>query len=86
MARTPQSHESNLCDRTVQGTGGSIMIWGMFRWHGSGALVPLECEQTAMRYLDILADQIHPAMLYFYPEGDGYCMDDNARIHRARSA
>ena len=69
--------------RTVQGSGGSIMVWGMFCWYGSGPLVLLEGKQTAMQYLDILADQVHPAMLQFY-EGDGYFMDDNATIHRAR--
>ena len=55
----------------------------MFYWYGSDPLVLLEGKQTAMQYLDILADQVHPAMLQFY-EGDGYFMDDNATIHRAR--
>ena len=56
----------------------------MFCWYGSGPLVLLEGKQTAMKYLDILADQVHPAMLHFYSEGDEYFMDDNATIHRAR--
>ena len=38
-----------------------------------------------MRYLDILADQVHLAMSPFYSDDDGYFMDDNAPIHRARS-
>ena len=38
-----------------------------------------------MRYLDLLADQVHLVMLHFYPDGDGYIMDDNASMHRARS-
>ena len=37
-----------------------------------------------MRYLDILANRVHPAMLHFYPNDDGYFMDDNAPMHRAR--
>ena len=37
------------------------------------------------RYLDILADQAQPVMLQFYPDGDGYFMDDNVPIHRDRS-
>ncbi|GFW77317.1 uncharacterized protein TNCV_924331 [Trichonephila clavipes] len=61
------------------------MIWDLFCWHGSGVLVFLESKQTAMRYLNILADQVHPAMLHFYPDGDGYFMDSNATIHLARS-
>ncbi|GFU65684.1 hypothetical protein TNCV_5058191 [Trichonephila clavipes] len=46
---------------TVQGSGG-IMIWSIFCWHSGGALVFLEGEQTAMRYLYILGDQVHTAM------------------------
>ncbi|KFM66807.1 hypothetical protein X975_10900, partial [Stegodyphus mimosarum] len=45
----------------------------------------LERKQAAMRYLDILADQVHPPVLHFYPDGDGYFMDDNATVHCARS-
>ena len=66
--------------RTVQGSGGRFMVWNMLCWYGSGFLVLLEVKQTAMQYLDILADQVHPAMLQFYSESDGYFMDDNATI------
>ena len=38
-----------------------------------------------MQDLYILVDQVHSAMLHYYPDGDGYFMDDNAPIHRARS-
>ena len=71
--------------RTVQGSAGSIVVWGMFCWHGSGVLVFLMGKQTAMQYLDILANQVHLAMLHFYPDGDECFMDDNAPIHPARS-
>ncbi|GFX80932.1 hypothetical protein TNCV_1909251 [Trichonephila clavipes] len=39
-------------------------------------LVSLEGKQTAMRYLAIPADQVHPVMLIFHPYGDGYVIDD----------
>ena len=42
-------------------------------------------KQTTMRYLVILVDQVHPAMLHFHPGGDGYFMDDNAPMYRDRS-
>ncbi|GFX74937.1 uncharacterized protein TNCV_1845091 [Trichonephila clavipes] len=57
----------------------------MFCRNGSDALVVLEDKSTATKYLDILADQVHPTMLHFYPDGDGYFIDSNAAIHRARS-
>ncbi|GFY05701.1 hypothetical protein TNCV_4403681 [Trichonephila clavipes] len=75
-----------LCfTRTVQGSDGSIMIWSMVCWHGSGALVFLEGKHTAMRYLDILTYQVHSAMLPLYPDGDGYFMGDNATMQLIRS-
>ncbi|GFX29548.1 hypothetical protein TNCV_4776201 [Trichonephila clavipes] len=37
-----------------------------------------------MRYLDLLADQVYPAVLHFGPDGDGYFKDDNASIHHVR--
>ena len=61
------------------------MIWGMFCWHGSGAVVFLKGKQTAVRYLGIQADQVHPAMLHFYPDGDEYFMDNNVPRQRAKS-
>ncbi|GFX84110.1 hypothetical protein TNCV_4859181 [Trichonephila clavipes] len=65
--------------------GRSIMIWGMFCWHKSGVLGILEGKQVAMRYLNILTEEVHSPMLHFYPDGDEYFMDDNATIHRAIS-
>ena len=61
------------------------MIWGIFCWHVSGALIFLEGKQTAMQNLDKLADQVHLVILRCYPDGDGYFMDNNAPIHPART-
>ena len=36
--------------RTVQGPGGSIMIWGMFCWHGSGVLPGQTNSHVIPRY------------------------------------
>ncbi|GFW58999.1 hypothetical protein TNCV_2831051 [Trichonephila clavipes] len=71
--------------RAVQGSGGSLMIWGMLYGHVNCFLVLLEGKQTSTRYLDTLADQVHLAMLYFYPDAYGYFMYDNVAIHPARS-
>uniref|UniRef100_A0AAQ5XVG7 Uncharacterized protein n=1 Tax=Amphiprion ocellaris TaxID=80972 RepID=A0AAQ5XVG7_AMPOC len=32
---------------TVRGSGGSVMLWGAFYWHGLGPPVPLEGKVTA---------------------------------------
>ncbi|GFW70664.1 hypothetical protein TNCV_2922191 [Trichonephila clavipes] len=57
----------------------------MFCWHGSNALEFLEYKQTAMRYLDILIDQVHPPMLHCYPHKDGYFVENNSTTLCARS-
>ncbi|GFT34742.1 hypothetical protein TNCV_2898811 [Trichonephila clavipes] len=36
--------------------------------------------------LDILADQVHRAILQFYPDDDGYFMNDNSIIYCAKSS
>ncbi|GFX77538.1 hypothetical protein TNCV_4025881 [Trichonephila clavipes] len=85
-SREPYEAMNPSClTRAVQESGGSIMIPNMFYWLGSGALVFLEGKQTAVRYLEILVDQVHPAMLHFYPDGDEYLMDVNATIRRVGS-
>ncbi|GFV43062.1 uncharacterized protein TNCV_1458911 [Trichonephila clavipes] len=60
-----------------------VIFGEMLYRHGKGALVFLEGKQAAMGSLDILAD--HLAMLHFYPDGEGYFMEDNATMYRARS-
>ncbi|GFX75729.1 uncharacterized protein TNCV_2237021 [Trichonephila clavipes] len=47
------------------GSGRNITIWTL---HRSGDLVFLDSKQTVMRYLDVLADQVHFTMLNFYPD------------------
>ncbi|GFX82120.1 hypothetical protein TNCV_2707501 [Trichonephila clavipes] len=69
----------------VQGSAECILVWVMFYWQGSGPLVFLEDKQTTMRYIEILEDQVHTAILCFYSAGDGYLMDGYATMQRARS-
>ncbi|GFU16927.1 transposable element Tcb2 transposase [Trichonephila clavipes] len=61
------------------------MIWDMFYWHGKCALEFLKGKQAVMRELNMLVDQVHPAMLHFYLDGNRYFMDDSATTHPAQS-
>ncbi|GFV26258.1 hypothetical protein TNCV_698801 [Trichonephila clavipes] len=66
---------------TLQGFGGSIMIWGVFCGYESGVHALLGYNQMAMRYLDILADQVHTEMWHFYTDYAGHFLC--TKIHRA---
>ena len=69
---------------TVRGSGGSVMLWGAFFWHGLGPHVSLEGRVTANQYKVVLSDHLYPMMKHFYPDGSGLFQDDNTLIHRVR--
>ena len=77
-------YRSKYLTPTARGSGGSVMLWGAFCWHGLGPLVPLEGRVTANQYKVVLSDHLYPMMKHFYPDGSGLFQDDNAPIHRAR--
>ncbi|GFU59210.1 DDE_3 domain-containing protein [Trichonephila clavipes] len=85
LARTRRNHKSILPYLHYARVWWKYPNKGHVLYHGSDALIFLESKQTAIRYLDILADQEQPSRLHFYPDDDGHFMDGNATIHRARS-
>ncbi|GBM53755.1 Transposable element Tcb2 transposase [Araneus ventricosus] len=66
---------------TVQGHGGSIMVWGVFSWQ---FLVLVPTSLNAIRYVELLGDHLHPLMLYCHPHGNGVFQQDNCTSHRSR--
>ena len=62
---------------TVKGSGGSVMLWDAFSWHGFGAVVPLEGKVNASHYLMVLSDHFHPMLQNFFHAGKGVFQDDN---------
>ncbi|GBN83292.1 Transposable element Tcb2 transposase [Araneus ventricosus] len=56
---------------TVQGHGGSIMVWGVSSWQFLGSLVLVPTSLNAIRYVELLGDHLHPFMLYYHPHGNG---------------
>ncbi|GFV85259.1 transposable element Tcb2 transposase [Trichonephila clavipes] len=54
---------------TVQGHVASIMAWGVFLWHCLGSLVRVQTYLSAIRYVELLADLLHPLILFCYPHG-----------------
>ncbi|GFX10816.1 hypothetical protein TNCV_4740361 [Trichonephila clavipes] len=66
--------------RNVQGSGSSIMIWGLFCGHETGVPGGLTNSHGVPRYKNAT---LHPSMLHSYPD-DGHFMDDNATTNCAR--
>ena len=60
----------------MRGSGGSVMLWREFCWHGQGSL--------QINTKVVLCDHLYPMMKHFYPDGSGLLQDDNVSIHRAR--
>ncbi|GBM55978.1 Transposable element Tcb2 transposase [Araneus ventricosus] len=71
---------------TLQGHGGSIMVWGVFSWQFLESLVPLPTSLNAIRYVELLGDNLHPFMLYCRPHGNGVFQQDNCTSRRSRLA
>jgi len=69
---------------TVQAGGGGVMVWGIFSWHTSGPLVPIEHFLNATAYQSIVADHVHSFMsvshlLMLLPAG--YCTMSESSNH-----
>ncbi len=69
---------------TVQAGGGGVMVWGIFSWHTSGPLVPIEHSLNATAYRSIVYDHFHPLMTTVSPSSDGYFQQDNAPCQKAQ--
>ncbi|GBM81448.1 Transposable element Tc1 transposase [Araneus ventricosus] len=66
----------------TQADGGGIMLWGTFSWATLGPVV--EETRKAAIYMNIIADQLHPYMVFVFPTGNGIFQQDNAQCHKAR--
>ncbi|GBN80547.1 Transposable element Tcb2 transposase [Araneus ventricosus] len=69
---------------TVQGRGGSIMVWGVFSWQFLGSLVLVPISLNAIRYVELLGGHLYPFMLYCHPHGNGVFQQDNCTSHKSR--
>jgi transposase len=67
---------------TLQGGGGSVMVWGVISAHGPGPLVRLDGRINSTKYIDMLDEHF---VAYFDDnlEDNPIFMQDNAPIHTA---
>ncbi|GFX78664.1 transposable element Tcb2 transposase [Trichonephila clavipes] len=73
-------------DGTVQGHGGSIMVWNAFSWHCLGSLRHAPTSHNTTWYVELLGDHPHPFMLFCYPHGNGVFQQDNYTSNKSRLA
>ncbi|GFW65375.1 transposable element Tcb2 transposase [Trichonephila clavipes] len=71
---------------TVQGHGGSIMVWSVFSWHCLGSLLCVPTSLNPMWYVELLEDYHHPLMLFCYPHGNGVFQQANCTFRKSRLA
>jgi hypothetical protein len=69
---------------TMQSGGGSILVWGVFIWHGLIPLVRLNTSLTGNPYVALLGDHLQPLMDFMYAHNDGIFKQDNAQLQRAQ--
>ncbi|GBL78944.1 Transposable element Tc1 transposase [Araneus ventricosus] len=65
----------------TQAGGGGIMLWGTFSWTALRPVVVVEQTMKAVNYLNIIADELHPYMVFVFPTGNGIFQQDNAPCH-----
>ncbi|GBN34478.1 Transposable element Tc1 transposase [Araneus ventricosus] len=68
----------------TQAGGGGIILWGTLSWAALGPVVVVEQTMKAVKYLNIIADQLHPYMAFVFPTRNGIFQQDNAPCHKAR--
>ncbi|GBO39366.1 hypothetical protein AVEN_69439-1 [Araneus ventricosus] len=79
-----QAHEAmdNACQvGTVQGHGGSIMVWCVSSWQFSASLVLVPTSLNPIWFVELLGDHLHPFTLYCHPHGNGVFQEDNYTSH-----
>ena len=64
----------------------SQMYWDCFCYHGLGPIIPLQGSITGAIHAETLEKHAIPALLRFYPKGNGVFQEDNATPHTARVA
>ncbi|GBL99218.1 hypothetical protein AVEN_140681-1 [Araneus ventricosus] len=70
---------------TVQGSGGEIMVWGMFSWSTMNLLITVDTTLNSTAYPNVVADHVHSLIAILFPYGDGHIQWDTAPYHRALS-
>ncbi|CAC5415747.1 unnamed protein product [Mytilus coruscus] len=63
----------------------SLMIWGCITYHGVGTITVVDGNINAIKYIDIIYNNLWPVVVRHFPDNNYVFQDDNAPVHRARS-
>ncbi|CAG2190337.1 unnamed protein product [Mytilus edulis] len=63
----------------------SLMIWGCITYHGVGTITVVEGNINALKYIEIIDNNLWPVVVRHFPDDNYVFQDDNAPVHRARS-
>ena len=69
--------------KTLQGGGGSVMVWGFITFNGVGPLIRLEARVDAASYAKMLQERVFPWFRANFEDGFIF-QQDNASVHTGR--
>ncbi|GFW08502.1 HTH_Tnp_Tc3_2 domain-containing protein [Trichonephila clavipes] len=85
--RKQNENTSPICiTRTLQGDGGSIMVWRKFFWHYMGLLIRVEERLNAKRNERFIKGHVHSFVLIKCPARVACIKEDKASFYTARIA
>ena len=61
----------------------SLMVWGCICYAGVGTLTHVDGNINALKYINIIDNNLWPVIARHFPDGNYTFMDDNAPVHRA---
>ncbi|VDI01470.1 Hypothetical predicted protein [Mytilus galloprovincialis] len=61
------------------------MIWGCITYHGVGTITVVEGNINALKYIEIIDNNLWPVVVRHFPDDNYVFQDDNAPVHRALS-
>jgi len=61
----------------------SLMIWGCVCNEGIGTLAAVQGNINSVKYIDILENNLWPAIVWYFDDDNYIFMDDNATVHRS---
>jgi len=63
----------------------SVMIWAAISWYSAGPIITMNGQITAIDYMVILGNPVHPMVQMMFSNNNAIFQDENSLIHTAIS-